>query len=185
MKEPARRWLIFADKDRQTCEQIKDLQGLRAIAAFHVQQTIEKSLKAILVCRGQNPPRIHDLLRLAALVAATVGESAIHTGELERINQYYTFSRYPQTVDTEDSEEPSAAELDSMVATGRKILDQARQLVERTPASESESGGTDGDDGADTSAGKPDHRTRIWPPPVKGRTVSGPIFFSSRCPKSK
>ena len=97
MKELARRWLTFADKDRQTSEQIKESRGLRTIAAFHVQQTIEKSLKAILVCQGQNPPRIHDLVRRAALVAATVGESVIHTGELERINQYYTFSRYPQT----------------------------------------------------------------------------------------
>ncbi|MFO8064625.1 MAG: HEPN domain-containing protein [Spirochaetia bacterium] len=65
MKEPARRWLTFANKDRQTSEQIKDSQGLRAIAAFHIQQMIEKSLKAILVCQGQNPPRIHDLVRLA------------------------------------------------------------------------------------------------------------------------
>jgi HEPN domain-containing protein len=45
MKELAKRWLTFADKDRQTCEQIKDSQGLQAIAAFHAQQMIEKSLK--------------------------------------------------------------------------------------------------------------------------------------------
>jgi hypothetical protein len=38
MKELARRWLTLADKDRQTCEQIKDSHGLRAIAAFHTQQ---------------------------------------------------------------------------------------------------------------------------------------------------
>jgi len=159
MKEPAKRWLTFAEKDRQTCEQIKDSQGLRAIAAFHVQQTIEKSLKAILVCQGQNPPRIHDLVRLAALVTATVGEWAVNTDELERINQYYTFSRYPQAFETDDSEKPSAAELYSMVSTGRKILDHARQLVEHTPASEPGSGGTDGDETSDTSGGEPDHRT--------------------------
>jgi HEPN domain-containing protein len=52
MRELARRWLTFAYKDRQTSEQIKESRGLRAIAAFHVQQTIEKSLKAILVCQG-------------------------------------------------------------------------------------------------------------------------------------
>jgi HEPN domain-containing protein len=49
MKELARRWLTLADKDRQTCEQIKHSHGLQAIAAFHTQQMIEKSLKAILV----------------------------------------------------------------------------------------------------------------------------------------
>lgn len=87
MKELARRWLTFADKDRQTCEQIKDSHGLRAIAAFHAQQTIEKSLKAILVCQGQNPPRVHDLVRLAALVTAATGEIVANADELERTNQ--------------------------------------------------------------------------------------------------
>ena len=152
MKELARRWLTFADKDRQTCEQIKDSQGLRAIAAFHSQQMIEKSLKAILVCQGQNPPRIHDLVRLAAVVTAATGELVVNADELERINQYYTFSRYPQAFHTDTGEEPSARELESMISTGRKILDQARQLVESTPESEP-APGMDTDDRADTSGG--------------------------------
>ena len=86
MKEPAKRWLTFANKDRQRCEQIKDSQGLRAIAAFHSRQIIEKSLKAILVCQGQNPPRIHDRVRPAAVVTADELESMISTGRkiLER-----------------------------------------------------------------------------------------------------
>jgi len=156
MKELARSWLAFADKDRQTCEYIKESPGLRAIAAFHVQQMIEKSLKAILVCQGQNPPRIHDLVRLAALVAAAVGSSEINADELERINQYYTFSRYPQAFEVDSTEEPSAPELTSMVSTGRKILDQARQLVERTPAPDSD---INIDDRADNAGGEPYHTT--------------------------
>jgi HEPN domain-containing protein len=156
MKELARSWLAFADKDRQTCEYIKESPGLRAIAAFHVQQMIEKSLKAILVCQGQNPPRIHDLVRLAALVTAAVGKSVINADELERINQYYTFSRYPQAFEMDATEEPSAAELTSMVSTGREILDQARQLVQRTPASEPGSD-INIDDGTDNAGGETDH----------------------------
>jgi len=117
---------------------------------------IEKSLKAILVCRGQNPPRIHDLVRLAALVTAAVGRSEINADELERINQYYTFSRYPQAFEIDSTEEPSAAELTSMVSTGRKILDEARRLVERTPAPDPESD-INIDDGADNADGETDH----------------------------
>ena len=114
MKEPARRWLTFANKDRQTCEQIKDSQGLRAIAAFHSRQMIEKSLKAILVCQGQNPPRIHDLVRLAAVVTAATGELVVNADELERINQYYTFSRYSQAfqTDTDDRADTSGGGTD-------------------------------------------------------------------------
>ena len=148
MKELAKHWLTFADKDRQTCEQLKDMPGLRTIAAFHVQQMIEKSLKAILVCQDRNPPRIHDLARLAALVTATTGELVVDTDELERINQYYTLSRYPQALETDGSDEPSGLEIDAMVSTGRKILVQARQLMERAPASEHESG-TDTDESGD------------------------------------
>lgn len=158
MKELARRWLAFADKDRQTCEQIKESRGLRAIAAFHVQQMIEKSLKAILVCQGQNPPRTHDLVRLAALVTAAVGKSVVNPDELERINQYYTFSRYPLALEMDASEEPSAQELTSMVSTGRTVLDRTRQLVEHTPATEPASD-INIDDRADNATGETDHTT--------------------------
>jgi hypothetical protein len=91
-------------------------------------------------------------VRLAALVTAATGELVVNADEVERTNQYYTFSRYPQAFQTDASEEPSASELESMISTGRRILEQARHLVARTP--ESEPGpGMDTDDRADSSGG--------------------------------
>ena len=37
-------------------------------AAFHVQQAIEKALKAAIVLDGHEPPKIHDLNRRRAAV---------------------------------------------------------------------------------------------------------------------
>lgn len=66
MKELAERWLDYAERDRRTCEQIKEASDLASVAAFHIQQLIEKSLKALLIYSGANPPKIHDLVRLSA-----------------------------------------------------------------------------------------------------------------------
>ena len=46
----------------------RGLPDLIGPAAFHVQQSIEKSLKAAIVLNGQEPPKIHDLKRLPGLV---------------------------------------------------------------------------------------------------------------------
>ncbi len=57
MKEPAKQWLLYADTDRRTCEQLVGTDGLESVVAFHAQQTIEKALKAIIVFRDQTPPQ--------------------------------------------------------------------------------------------------------------------------------
>lgn len=87
MKELARRWIEFAERDRRTCEQIKDTPGLAVVATFHIQQLIEKSLKALIVYSGENPPRIHDRTRLWAECAAYFSELPSDEKLLERINE--------------------------------------------------------------------------------------------------
>ena len=72
MKELADRWLSYADTDRQACSQLLGSPGLESIVAFHSQQTIEKSYKALPVFLDQSPPRIHDLTRLAGFVTAVI-----------------------------------------------------------------------------------------------------------------
>ena len=68
MKELAKQRLLYAETDRRACEQLVDTAGLEAVIAFHAQQTIEKALKAIIVYHDQTPPKVHDLVRLAAIV---------------------------------------------------------------------------------------------------------------------
>ncbi|MCY3568909.1 MAG: HEPN domain-containing protein [Chloroflexi bacterium] len=64
-----------------------------ALACFHVQQSVEKSLKAALVAERIDPPRIHHLLELRALLHQDwniPGSDA----ELEQIGKWAEKSRY-------------------------------------------------------------------------------------------
>ena len=55
-------WLLVSREDLRSARILLDAQppALYA-AAFHAQQSAEKALKAFLVARGQEPPRVHSL----------------------------------------------------------------------------------------------------------------------------
>lgn len=62
--------------------------------AFMCQQAIEKLLKACYVARQSgDPPRIHDLLKLAAAIPITL--STDFQSLLARLTAYYIEGRYP------------------------------------------------------------------------------------------
>jgi len=65
----ASRWIEFADRDLALAEHTaKTMWPIPyEIVCYHCQQFVEKYLKAFLVSKGQEPPYIHDLAKLAAL----------------------------------------------------------------------------------------------------------------------
>jgi HEPN domain-containing protein len=64
MKRLPRNWLAFAPKDLQAANQLGSNAELTALTAFHCQQCIEKSFKAILASYDEPPPRIIELITL-------------------------------------------------------------------------------------------------------------------------
>ena len=67
-------------------------QDLNAI--FHVQQAVEKTLKALLLKQtAQEPPRIHGLRKLAERCALDLDTEQRLL--LENLSEYYVESRYP------------------------------------------------------------------------------------------
>lgn len=129
MRKLAERWLSYADADLRVCEQLLGSDGLESGIAFHAQQAIEKSYKAILVYHGQEPPRIHDLTRLAALVSDLIEDPFSDFDLLDRISQYYIQSRYPLMLETKDTPEPSADDARSMVSHAKALTDFARAKI--------------------------------------------------------
>jgi HEPN domain-containing protein len=129
MKELANRWLSYADTDRQACSQLVGTSGLESIVAFHAQQTIEKSYKALLVFLDQSPPRIHDLPRLAGFVTAMIDDPTYDAAVLARITQYYTQSRYPLTMEADEKAIPSVEETREMVAHANRVFEFAKGTI--------------------------------------------------------
>lgn len=90
------------------------------IVVFHAQQAAEKCLKAFLVSRGHQPPKIHDLTRLLALCVTYAPELAIFLDDCKFLSPLAVRSRYP-------GEEPETAREDA--ESGVQIARRVRAAV--------------------------------------------------------
>ena len=117
--DPAARWIEFARGDLAVAETLVDREDLPPrVCCFHCQQAAEKALKALLIQRGTEFPRTHDLDRLLFLLPA---DSLVRKAfaELSELSVWAVESRYPS-----DMGDASAAE-------GRASLRMAQTLLEQ------------------------------------------------------
>lgn len=72
---------------------------------FHAQQCVEKLMKAVLVSRGQDFPRTHDLVRLDELVRSVVPEWSWPLPDLRLLDRASVGFRYPgESADYEEAD---------------------------------------------------------------------------------
>ena len=64
MKKQAKAWLASARDDLGVVKEIINRDDLTHMVAFHCQQAVEKSFKAVLEEYEQAVPRVHDLITL-------------------------------------------------------------------------------------------------------------------------
>ena len=119
-----REWLAKAENDLLTATHTLTL-GRRCptdTVCFHAQQCAEKCLKALLVLRGIDFPKTHDLEALAARLR-NGPKPALSPDELARLKRYATVTRYP------GAETISHSEARRAVAAARRIRKAVRELV--------------------------------------------------------
>lgn len=93
--EEAHRYLTLAGDDLAAFRALAALPHIRqAIAFFHAQQAIEKSLKAVLFTRGVAYRRTHDLYELADQLSKAGIDLPSSADELAQINPYAVEFRY-------------------------------------------------------------------------------------------
>ena len=92
MGQEIKNWWLQAKVDFDSAEY--NFKGKRYyLCAFMSQQSVEKALKALLIKRTKDFPKIHDLTKLAKMVNAP-----LEIVELcAKINPAYIASRYPDT----------------------------------------------------------------------------------------
>lgn len=91
---------------------------------FHAQQSVEKSLKAVLAADGVTPPRIHNLRLLVQLIHDR-RDLAITAEELSPLGAFAVQSRYPGEWDP-----ISRAEAAEAVETARRIMALVREALD-------------------------------------------------------
>jgi HEPN domain-containing protein len=91
--EEARRWLAKADEDLAAAQRL--LPEIVNQAAFHVQQAMEKTLKALMVAKRQEIRKTHDISLLVALVRPLWPELIPPHFPIVELSEWYLVSRYP------------------------------------------------------------------------------------------
>ena len=94
MKKSTSAWLSAAKDDLLLIEQIYQNEALTHLAAFHAQQAIEKSFKAVLEEFDDVVPRVHSLEHLLPRIQAHFEFSA-NFDLLEDLDKLYIDARYP------------------------------------------------------------------------------------------
>ena len=94
MKKQARAWLDSARDDLAVVTAILNRDDLTHMVAFHCQQALEKSFKAVLEEHGKAVPRAHDLITLHSQAEEYV-KLEVDSEILKQLNELYIDSRYP------------------------------------------------------------------------------------------
>jgi HEPN domain-containing protein len=118
-------WVIKAENDLKTASYIlKMSKGCPTdTVCFHAQQCVEKYLKAFLVVKGIDFPRIHDIEHLVSLLPGNVWLK-LSIQEQRRLTTYATVIRYPG-----DYEPLQIAEAKESVKLARRVRKEIRDLM--------------------------------------------------------
>lgn len=115
MRQEAKNWWLQAKEDFDSAKY--NSKGKKFyLAAFMSQQSVEKALKALLIQKTEDFPKIHDLTKLAKMVDAPVKIVEL----CAKINPAYIASRYPDIARKYSKKECS------------ELLKYAKQVLEWT-----------------------------------------------------
>ena len=95
MKKRAKEWIKYSKLDLDSALKLLANPELTQSAAFHCQQSIEKSLKAIIEEKIRKVPRTHDLIKLNGLIEECGIKLSINEDVLDQVNDVYIETRYP------------------------------------------------------------------------------------------
>lgn len=119
--EEARRWLAKA-AEGIAAARVLAREGVLDPAAFHVQQALEKILKALLIAAAQDLRKTHDLETLAVLANAHWPTLVSSPLPLAYIGRWYLTSRYPGL----DEAPPTRDEISEALGAVEALLAAAR-----------------------------------------------------------
>jgi len=127
MCDMAHEWIRAAEDDiAAICAMVND-DNLTNIIAFHAQQAVEKSLKAVIEHGGGSIPRKHDLLLLHSKVSELViiEDDSI----LDTLNQLYTEARYPSEFGLLPHGKPTPADAKILAEFAKDTVQMIKTMI--------------------------------------------------------
>lgn len=128
MKEISEQWLQAAADDLRVVARIVSDDDLTHMVAFHSQQCIEKSLKAVVEEHALGHIRIHNLGRLLELVKPWVTFD-VELTLLEQLDKLYIDARYPGELGLLPNGKPTRNDARQFYDGAKRIHEQARRAL--------------------------------------------------------
>ena len=121
----ARQWVARAEDDLLNAEHTLTLQDRCPVGTvcFHAQQCAEKYLKALLICRGIEFPKTHDLVVLLNHLGSDPGLE-LRVEEVQPLNRFPIEARYPGDWEPIDMQEALEA-----VVSARRVREAVRKAL--------------------------------------------------------
>jgi HEPN domain-containing protein len=132
--EEAKRMLLLADRDVKAFEILKgDPDAHISIIGFHAQQAIEKLFKAVLFSQRVEFERLHDLVKIGAMVRNQKTNPPVNDDQLRRLNPFAVSFRY----DDIDIVSISMNDMNDLIADIRRWAgEQVEQAISKADTEE-------------------------------------------------
>ena len=124
----SKEWVKAAYDDIILLEEIKNNKHLTSIIAFHSQQAIEKSLKALLVEQEVNIPKIHSLNKLFNECKNQI--SLTDSQIVNKLDKLYIESRYPWDMGILPYGKPTIEDVKEFYTFAQEIFDKVCNILD-------------------------------------------------------
>ena len=119
-------WLKAASKDLKNIGYIIEDESLTSIVAFHSQQAVEKSFKALLVYQGGRIPKIH---KLQTLIDTCNIDLEMDDILIQTLDGVYIESRYPGNIGLLPEGSPKKEKAKELYEFALNIFDKVCGIV--------------------------------------------------------
>jgi len=127
-------WLESSYTDLRSIKRLIDDDFLTNIVAFHAQQSVEKSFKALLAFHGKAVPKQHSTLTLYGLVYEFI-DIFINEELLSAFDDLYIDSRYPGNFGLMPYGKPTLKDAQEFYEFASDIYDYIKNKIESSSCS--------------------------------------------------
>ena len=131
MKKISEEWLKAAKDDLSVADKIISDESLTHMVAFHSQQCIEKSLKAVMEEYGIDLVRIHNLERLLEIVKNHV-KIDVNIVLIEKMDKLYIDSRYPADFGLLPDGKPTIEDAEEFYDVASSVYEVVKANLQKT-----------------------------------------------------
>lgn len=122
MKKITKEWLISAKDDFDIVDEIIDIEHLTHRVAYHCQQAIEKSFKAIIEEHELEFTKSHDLEVLLGKVKDYL-HIEINLEYIKKLGELYISSRYPGELGLLPNGKPTVKEVKQIYRFAKEVYE--------------------------------------------------------------